>query len=106
MNDPKILHRQSGGQIAEAFEKLQGPFAFLQMVQLGDRALVEGGLTVRDWFAGQALASGLIQPSYPEWQLKVWFGDRTALKREEIAARASYEYADAFLAQREKGGAA
>lgn len=56
------------------------------------------GMTLRDWFAGQALS--FVQDSYPEWQLKAWFGDRSGLKREEIKARAAYEYADAMLRAR------
>ena len=49
--------------------------------------------TLREWYAGQALA--VVSDTYPEWQLKRWFGDRTGITREEIRARAAYEVADA-----------
>lgn len=44
-----------------------------------------GGMTLRDWFAGQALAGSPI------------FGDGY-----ESAAKRAYEYADAMLAERER----
>jgi hypothetical protein len=59
------------------------------------------GLDLRDWFAGHALA--LVMDSYPEWQLKAWFGDRCGLTREEISSRAAYKMADAMLAERARG---
>lgn len=59
------------------------------------------GMTLRDWFAGQALSnSALCTGSAPEYQLKAWFGGRTGIMRHEIAARQAGEYADAMLAQR------
>lgn len=45
----------------------------------------EGGMTLRDWFAGQAL-SALIE------------------YKPTAAARLAYEHADALLAARSKGG--
>lgn len=59
------------------------------------------GMTLRDWFAGQTLAGNLLKESYPEWQLKAWFGGRSGLYREEIASRAAYAIADAMLAARQ-----
>lgn len=57
------------------------------------------GMSLRDYFAAQALPS-TIGMQIPEWQLKAWFGNRGGLKREEIAARAAYEFADALLTAR------
>lgn len=57
------------------------------------------GLTLRDYFAAQVLPH-LTSLVIPEWQLKAWFGDRGGLRREEIAARAAYEYANAMLKAR------
>jgi len=62
-----------------------------------------GGMTLRDWFAGKALTSGLVDTTYPEWQLKAWFGASAfGLTREQIAAKASYALADAMLVERSR----
>jgi hypothetical protein len=60
---------------------------------------IDNGISLRDYFAAQALPS-LTTAVIPDWQLKVWFGDRGGLTREQIAARAAYEYADAMLKAR------
>jgi len=63
------------------------------------------GMSLRDWFAGHAFS--FAAETYPEWQLKAWFGNRTGLTREEIRAKAAYSYADAMMAESAKiGGAA
>ena len=59
-----------------------------------------GGMTLRDHFAGLALP--LVSETYPEWQLKEWFGNRTKLTRQEIRAKAAFVVADAMLAERAK----
>lgn len=51
-----------------------------------------GGMTLRDWFAGQALAG--------------WLADPTATAEPEAVAKHMYKYADAMLAERAKGGEA
>ena len=62
------------------------------------------GLSLRDWFAGQALAnSNLCDGKAPEWQLRRWFGDRGGITNEEIAVKQALAYADAMLTAR-KGG--
>lgn len=48
------------------------------------------GMTLRDWFASQALAGMLADSNY------------TCSSKE--AATAAYQYADAMLAERSKGG--
>lgn len=63
------------------------------------------GMSLRDWFAGQALSSTL--DKYPEWQIADWFGKSAAgITREQIRAKAAYQIADAMLAERAKNGGA
>jgi hypothetical protein len=60
------------------------------------------GMTLRDWFAGQALIGLISQQSSPN-ALKALLGSD-----EEVfagVARITFDYADAMLAAREKGGA-
>lgn len=61
------------------------------------------GMTLRDWFAGKALANPTIcTGSASEWELKSWFGpNRSNITREEIISKQAYRYADAMLAARE-----
>jgi hypothetical protein len=54
---------------------------------------VETGMSLRDWFAGQALAGRMIN------------GFASAADK-SIHAHVSYEIADAMLVERAKGGAA
>lgn len=64
----------------------------------------EPGMTLRDWFAGQALAGGRARDTVPDWQLDAWFGKTaTSIKREQIVARDAYALADAMLAARKRG---
>lgn len=62
------------------------------------------GMTLRDWFAGQALM--LAQADYakgiPEYDLRAMFGGRMGLRKEEIIAALAGRYADAMLAERSK----
>jgi hypothetical protein len=60
------------------------------------------GMTLRDWFAGQAIG-WVADSNYPEWQIKAWFGERTGIRRAEIQAKAAYELADALLTARKTG---
>lgn len=64
--------------------------------------LPDPGMTLRDYFAGQVLAnSGLCTGNVADWQLSAWFGEHGAgISREQIAARQSYELADAMLKAR------
>ena len=66
-----------------------------------DDVFAEAGMTLRDWFAGQALANPAIcTGTTPEWQLAKWFGNRTGVHREEIVAKQARVFADAMLAER------
>jgi hypothetical protein len=77
-------------------KKNDGGPAFPTLAVLGDRALSEGGLTVRDYFAAKALP-GLIG--------RVWNADGKLSGDEVIAlwAQSAYAMADAMIAEREKG---
>jgi len=62
---------------------------------------VYDGMTLRDWFAGQALANATIcTGKAAEYELQHWFGGRVGITRAEIVARQAGEYADAMLAAR------
>ncbi|PCI04593.1 MAG: hypothetical protein COB78_09890 [Hyphomicrobiales bacterium] len=63
------------------------------------------GMTLRDYFAGQALANPLIcDGRAKDYELDNWFGkDTTGIKTSQIVAAQADEYAIAMLAQREKG---
>jgi hypothetical protein len=60
------------------------------------------GISLRDWFAGQALANPAIcNGDAQEWEIKRWFGPhRTGITRAEIVAKQAGEYADAMIAAR------
>lgn len=63
-----------------------------------------GGMSLRDYFAGQALANNSIcTGKAPDWQLKQWFGDRCGIMAAEIAAAQANDYADAMLEARKAG---
>ena len=65
-----------------------GPGGEVHFPELSD------GLTLRDWFAGQALSSGYV--------LKNSIRARPEGGGKEFAARACYALADAMLAERER----
>lgn len=61
------------------------------------------GIPLREIFMASALANAtLCTGTTPEWQLQAWFGGRTGIKREEIAARQAREYAEAMLIELSK----
>jgi hypothetical protein len=56
--------------------------------------------TLREYFAAQFMATAWEQAGKcPDWDLKAMFGDRTGLRREEIAAALAYRMADAMVAR-------
>ena len=65
----------------------------------------QDGMSLRDWFAGKALASGIIDGSdLNARQLSELIGpDRTGIREEEIAAAIAYRIADAMLKARKAG---
>lgn len=63
-----------------------GP-AFPQGMAVGDVAKMEGGMTLRDWFAGQALAGMWARGSDEDYS---------------VDARAAFKAAAAMLAERAK----
>lgn len=74
--------------------KNNGGPAFGLFRKIGEVAISDGGITVRDWFAGQALSTVMkasdIQKdlSWDAWALKV--------------AETAYSMADAMIAERDK----
>ena len=61
------------------------------------------GMTLRDWFAGQALAGILANPTVRDWEVAASeMGDPDALV--QVCALMAHKQADAMLAEREKGG--
>lgn len=60
------------------------------------------GMTLRDYYAGQALCNSSICTGDAQiWHLKKWFGERTDVTKAEIVAAQAREYADAMLKARE-----
>jgi hypothetical protein len=62
----------------------------------GDEAFVSAfpGMSLRDWFAGQALAGQMASEGYA-----------VGLRGPKTSAARAYEFADAMIAERDKGGA-
>ena len=77
-------------------------------LQPSDTSFHYHGMTVRDWFAGQALpavVSSLAQSngSFQGSMLTDLFGPTaTNIRREQIAAALAYSLADAMLARRDR----
>ena len=63
------------------------------------------GMTLRDWFAGQALANPVIcTGEAADYQIVKWFGQYSSgITSTMICAKQAYEYADAMLAARSGG---
>lgn len=69
--------------------------------QAAYREKLDGGLTIRDFFAGQYMAAAMERAgSCKEYELRAMFGDRGGVRREEIAAKLAYQFADAMLEAR------
>jgi hypothetical protein len=69
----------------------------------GGSEYVSPGMTLRDWFAGQALSNpALCTGTAPDYELRRWFGERGGVTKAEIVAAQAYDHADAMLAQRSK----
>jgi len=63
------------------------------------------GMSLRDWFAGQALSNPAICTGTAQYQYEIdaWFGPGcTGITRYQIAAAQAGDYADAMLAERGK----
>lgn len=58
-------------------------------------------MSLRDWFAGQALANpNICTGQAKDYELQLWFGDRYGITHEEIVAKQARIYADAMLKER------
>ena len=78
-----------------------GPAFPISIPGVGDNGC--GGMSLRDWFAGKALDSGVCRTSVPEYDLNRYFGPtRTDIRRAEIIAAEAYDIADAMLVERQK----
>lgn len=63
-----------------------------------DNRVLSSGMTLREYFAGQALSNSAICTGVTsEWQLRQWFGERGGITKTEIAAKQAWDYADAML---------
>lgn len=61
------------------------------------------GMSLRDWFAGQALSNPHICTGDAcQWDYRKWFGERGGVTKWEICAAQAYEYADAMLRARDQ----
>ena len=74
--------------------KNDGGPAFPQISELGDVAATSNGMSLRDWFAGQALVAVM---DLCKCDIR-----NTNEKKSEMFARKAYLMADAMLAAREK----
>ena len=75
--------------------KRDGGAAFPSMHEMGEE-YPRLGMTLRDWFAGQALA-GLLAS-------QVAIDGRNSFSGESTQVNAAYRFADAMLAERAKAG--
>jgi hypothetical protein len=61
------------------------------------------GMTLRDWFAGQALSNPAICTGQDkDYNLQRWFGERGGITSWQIAAAQALEFADAMIAERNR----
>ena len=58
------------------------------------------GMSLRDWFAGQALVADAMWKQGSEYEYNRFFGEQSGVHMEELAARRAYAVADAMLAAR------
>ena len=59
------------------------------------------GMSLRDYFAAHALASGYLKDTAEEWELRAWFGNSCGgVTKAEILAARAYNVADAMLVRR------
>ena len=69
--------------------------------------IAHAGMSLRKWYAGQAIASGRLNALASEREIREMFGDdRTDITEAEILANRAFELADAMIAEgkRSKGG--
>lgn len=88
---------------------LQGDGAYLPNCETADEAPAREfprneGMSLRDWFAGQALAGAISNARFQMALADV--ADRRGIEPTESVARAAYTLADAMLAVRAKTGGA
>jgi len=63
-----------------------------------DTNYFQPGMSLRDWYAGQALC--LTTGTVPDWQLVAWFGkNASGITTEQIRAAQAFAIADAMIAR-------
>lgn len=79
-------------------------FPFTEKTGDGSRWHSHEGMSLRDYFAGQALANpSICDGKAPEWQLRKWFGEHaTNITREQIISKQAHAVADAMLKARKE----
>jgi hypothetical protein len=96
----RTAHNDGGPAFAGVTKKVEhgGPHGDKEQITYNE------GMTLRDWFAGQALvlAHADYAKGVPEYDLKAMFGGRGGLRKEEIVAAIAARYADAMIAERSK----
>ena len=75
-------------------ERTDGGYAFPQYACVGEVELAEGGLSIRDWFAGQAIG--------PLLQMSKSILTAGGKNPERILAIAAYKIADAMISERDR----
>ena len=80
------MTKNDGGQAFPVFNKLYGTS--------------EGGMSLRDWLAGHAMAAMIANPNTPKAAGAV--AKMLAMGDQEYIAATAYSQADAVLAEREK----
>lgn len=69
------------------------------------RTASTGGMTLREWFAGQALSNPAIcTGKASEYDLDRWFPRATSVDPFQIAAAQATAHADAMIAERDRDG--
>jgi hypothetical protein len=64
----------------------------------GDAHYAQDGMTLRQWYAGHAIAGGLARDKMPEWELAAIFGkNASGIRREDIIAADAIRIADAVI---------
>ena len=77
-----------------------GPVSATLVVKNGDPITPEGGLSIRDWFAGLALQGGLSSTETLQQAALVVLRADGKITLEQMLAIRSYAFADAMLAAR------
>lgn len=73
--------------LAAMTQQDNGGAAFPSLYAIGDIAYSQGGMNLRDWFAGQALAGLLSNPAHDGMPCNHWASDAYSMADAMLAAR-------------------